>query len=283
MTKKYFLSSLAALALGFVVSCDNTTEDPPNQNQNTGSTATITGPRILSKVSNGTKDLEEYVTNAGMLSQVYVRDAGSSNATLSTVTYTGSAISQIKIQDNVSPHVTDNTYALTYTSGKLSAFTMDQTIMGSANHSDFTVYYDAGGSLYRIVEKKKVGGSASYSFYNEMKFTYSAGNIVKLDYIRMMMSGGNPDTSTASTSVYYFDNYDSKVNPYTTLPKEYFMVASTMTQINGAMLSANNVGKVTIQSPAAPQISYPKGYLYDSQNYPVSDLGQTIKYIYKAL
>lgn len=283
MIKKYFLSSMAALALGFVVSCDNTTEDPPNQNKNNTAAATITGPRILSKVNNGTKDLEEYVTNAGMLSQVYVRDAGSSNATLSTVTYTGSTISQIKIQDNVNPHVTDNTYALTYASGKLSAFTMDQTIMGSANHSDFTVYYDAAGTLYRIVEKKKVGGSASYSFYNEMKFTYSAGNIVKLDYIRMMMSGGNPDTSTASTSVYYFDNYDSKVNPYTTLPKEYFMVASTMTQINGAMLSANNVGKVTIQSPAAPQISYPKGYLYDSQNYPVSDLGQTIKYIYKAL
>lgn len=283
MIKKYFLSSMAALALGFVVSCDNTTEDPPNQNKNNTAAATITGPRILSKVNNGTKDLEEYVTNAGMLSQVYVRDAGSSNATLSTVTYTDSTISQIKIQDNVNPHVTDNTYALTYASGKLSAFTMDQTIMGSANHSDFTVYYDAAGTLYRIVEKKKVGGSASYSFYNEMKFTYSAGNIVKLDYIRMMMSGGNPDTSTASTSVYYFDNYDSKVNPYTTLPKEYFMVASTMTQINGAMLSANNVGKVTIQSPAAPQISYPKGYLYDSQNYPVSDLGQTIKYIYKAL
>jgi hypothetical protein len=283
MIKKYFLSSMAALALGFVVSCDNTTEDPPNQNKNNTATATITGPRILSKVNNGTKDLEEYVTNAGMLSQVYVRDAGSSNATLSTVTYTGSTISQIKIQDNVNPHVTDNTYALTYTSGKLSAFTMDQTIMGSANHSDFTVYYDAAGTLYRIVEKKKVGGSASYSFYNEMKFTYSAGNIVKLDYIRMMMSGGNPDTSTASTMVYYFDNYDSKINPYTTLPKEYFMVASTMTQINGSMLSANNVGKVTIQSPAGPQISYPKGYLYDSQNYPVSDLGQLVKYIYKAL
>jgi cytochrome oxidase Cu insertion factor (SCO1/SenC/PrrC family) len=32
---------------------------------------------------------------------------------------------------------------------------MDQTIMGLANHSDFTVYYDANGTLYRIVEKKK--------------------------------------------------------------------------------------------------------------------------------
>jgi hypothetical protein len=116
---------------------------------------TITGPRILSKVNNGTKDLEEYVTTGGALSQVFVRDAASSNTLTSTVTYSGTTISQIKIQDNVTPHVTDNTYALTYTSGKLSSFTMDQTIMGLANHSDFTVYYDANGTLYRIVEKKK--------------------------------------------------------------------------------------------------------------------------------
>ena len=283
MAKKYFLSSLAALALGFVMSCDNTTEDPPNQNNNTSSTATITGPRILSKINNGSKDLEEYVTSGGMLSQVYVRDAASTNATASTVTYTGSTISQIKIQDNSNPHATDNLYALTYTSGKLSSFTMDQSIMGSVNHSDFTVYYDAGGSLYRIVEKKKVGGSSSYSFYNEMKFTYSASNIVKLDYVRMMMSGGNPDTSTASTTVYYFDNYDAKVNPYTTLPKEYFMVASTLTQINAYMLSTNNVGKITMQSPSGPSLTYLKGYVYDSQNYPASDMNQTIKYLYKAL
>ncbi|WP_294284083.1 hypothetical protein [uncultured Chryseobacterium sp.] len=282
MTKKYLLSSLAALALGLVISCDNTTEDPPNQNNNSSNT-TITGPRILSKVSSGTKDVEEYITTGGALSTVYVRDAGSTNATASTVTYTGSSISQIKIQDNANPHATDNLYALTYTSGKLSSFTMDQTIMGSANHSDFTVYYDAGGSLYRIVEKKKVGGSASYSFYNEMKFTYSAGNIVKLDYTRMMMSGGTPTASTASTTVYYYENYDAKVNPYTTLPKEYFMVASTLTQINGYMLSANNVGKITVQSPSGPQMSYPKGYVYDSQNYPVSDVNQTIKYLYKPL
>ncbi|WP_294239463.1 MULTISPECIES: hypothetical protein [Chryseobacterium] len=283
MTKKYIFSSLAALFLGFVISCDNTTEDPPNQNKNTSGTGTITGPRILSRITNGNKDLEEYVTNAGLLSMVYVRDAGSTNATASTVTYTGSVITQIKIQDNANPHVTDNTYALTYTGGKLSAFTMDQTIMGSANHSDFTVYYDAGGILYRIVEKKKVGGSASYSFYNEMKFTYSTTNIVKLDYTRMTMSGGNPNTSTASTTVYYFDNYDTKVNPYITLPKEYFMVASTLSQLNAYMLSSNNVGKITVQSPVSPQVSYTKGYLYDSQNYPVSDLSQTVKYVYKPL
>lgn len=282
MTKNYILSTFAAIALGFVVSCDNTTEDPPNQNKNTAAN-TITGPRILYKVSSATKDLEEYVTNGGALSQVFIRDAGSSNTLTSTVTYSGTMISQIKIQDNVSPHVTDNTYSLTYAGGKLSSFTMDQTTMGFANHSDFTVYYDANGVLYRIVEKKKMAGSTSYTHYTELKFTFSTNNIVKADYTTMLMSGGNPTPSTASTTTYLYENYDNKVNPYTTLPKEYLMISSTMTQLNSYLLSSNNAGKVTVQSPGGTVVSYPKGYLYDSQNYPVSDQGQTIKYTYKPL
>lgn len=283
MTKKYFFSTFAALALGFVVSCDNTTDDPPNQNKTTPPTATITGPRILSKINNGTKDLEEYITSGGALSQAFTRDAASTNTITSTVTYSGSKISQIKIQDNVTPHVTDNTYVLTYTSGKLSSFTMDQPVFGTTNHSDFTVFYDANGELYRIVEKKKLGGSTSYTHYIETKYTFSASNVVKTDYTTMLMSGGNPDTSTASTTSYLYENFDSKINPYTTLPKEYLIVSLVATtQVNSYLLSTNNVGKVTIQNPAGPPISYPKLYSYDSENYPISDQGQ-LHYIYKPL
>ncbi|SEW41075.1 hypothetical protein SAMN05421841_2770 [Chryseobacterium wanjuense] len=284
MTKKYFLSTFAALALGFVVSCDNSTDDPPNQNNNNPGGSTITGPRILSKVNNGTKDTEEYVTTiGGVLSDAYIRDAGSTNTLTASITYTGDKITKIKYQDNVNPHVVDNLYTISYTNGKMSAISMDQTAMSTTNHSDFTIFYDAGGQLYRIVEKKKMGGSASYTHYVEHKFTFSASNVAKVDYTTMPMSGGNPDTSTASTITYSYDNYDSKINPYTTLPKEYFMVTGTLFPINFYMLSSNNTGKITIQNPSGPPISVPKGYLYDSQNYPVSDPSQTIKYIYKPL
>ncbi|MDQ0591929.1 hypothetical protein QFZ37_000298 [Chryseobacterium ginsenosidimutans] len=283
MTKKYLFSTLAALALGFVVSCDNTTDDPPNQDKTTSGGVTITGPRILSKINNGTKDIEEYITTGGALSQAFMRDAASTNTLTATVTYSGSKVTAIKYQDNVNPHVVDNLYALTYTSGKLSGITMDQTILGTNNHSDFTVLYDANGELYRIVEKKKLGGSTSYTHYVEAKYTFSASNVVKTEYTTMLMSGGNPDPSTASTISYTYENYDSKVNPYTTLPKEYFIVSSTLAQINAYMISSNNVGKITIQNPLGPPISVPKGYLYDSQNYPTSDQAQIIKYIYKPL
>ncbi|MCJ8152543.1 hypothetical protein MKJ01_02060 [Chryseobacterium sp. SSA4.19] len=290
MIKKYFLSSCVALALAFVVSCDNTTEDPPNQNNNNnnntsgGTTPTITGPRILSKIKSGNIDLEEYITNAGILSQAYIRDAGSSNTITATTTYSGGKITQIKYQDNANPHVIDNMYTLTYTSGKLSSFTMDHTALGViSNHSDFTVFYDANGQLYRIIEKKKLAGSASYTHYIESKFTFSANNVAKVDHSTMLMDGANPDLSTAVTVSYAYENYDTKINPYTTLPKEYFMVTSTLFQANFYMLSSNNVGKITVQNPAGPPIPIPKNYLYDSQNYPTSDQSQTIKYIYKAL
>ncbi len=283
MIKKYFISSLAFLALSFSVSCDNSTEDPPNQNKNNSAGTTITGPRILSKITSGNVDQEEYITNAGILSQAFIRDAGSTNTITATVTYSGNKISTIKYLDNVNPHVINNVYTLSYTAGKLSEISMDQAVLSTTNHSDFTVYYDANGQLYRIVEKKKMGGSTSYTHYVENKFTFAAGNVTKLDYTAMLMNGGNPDPSTSTTMSYAYDNYDNKINPYTTLPKEYFMVTGTLFPINFNALSSNNKGKLTLISPGAPQTSVPKSYLYDSQNYPISDPGQIVKYVYKPL
>lgn len=284
MIKNYLFSSFAAIVLGFTISCDNTTEDPPNQNNSSsGGAATITGPRILSKITSGNTAMEEYVTNSGILSQAFIRDVGSTNTLTATVTYSGNKIATIRYLDNVTPHVVDNTYNLSYTGGKLSGFTMDQTVMAVNNHSDFTVYYDANGQLYRIVEKKKMGSSASYTHYVESKFTFSAGNVARLDYTTMLMNGANPDPSTSILMSYAYDNYDAKINPYATLPKEYFMVTGTLFPVNFNSISYNNAGKITIQNPSAPPISIPKGYLYDSQNYPVSDQSQMVKYVYKPL
>ncbi|WP_370899306.1 hypothetical protein [Chryseobacterium gossypii] len=283
MGKSHLLKILTVLLLAFVVSCDNTTEDPPNQNKNNNNGSGITGPRILSKVTNGNVTTEEYITSAGVLSQAILRDYGTSNTTTATVTYTNDKITKIRYQDNLTPHVLDNEYTITYTNGKMSAIAMQQNAISTTNYSDFTVIYDAVGGLYRIEERKKMGGSSSYTHYTEYRFTFSASNVVKVDHTTMLMSGNTPDPTTASTITYAYDNYDDKINPYTTLPKEYFIVTGTLFPINFNMISTNNAGKITIHNPMSPPVSIPKGYLYDSQNYPVSDQGQTINYIYKPL
>jgi hypothetical protein len=283
MIKNYLLKILAVLFLGFVVSCDNTTDDPPNQNNTNNGGGTITGPRILSKITNGTVTTEEYISDLGILSQAILRDNGSTNTTTATLTYTGNKVSKIKYQDNLTPHVIDNEYNITYTNGKMSAIAMQQNALSTTNISDFTIYYDAAGGLYRIVEKKKMGGSSSYTHYVEYKFTFAAGNVARVDQTTMLMSSGTPNPATASLTSYAYDNYDNKTNPYTTLPKEYFIVTGTLFPVNYNMISPNNSGKITIQNPSGSPISVPKGYLYDSQNYPVSDQSQTVKYVYKAL
>lgn len=282
MVKKYLLSTVAALALGFAVSCDNTTDDPPGQDKNgSGSGTTITGPRVLSKVTVGTLDAEEYITSSGVLSQaLYKNSAG--DVITGTVTYTGNNITKLKMTDSKAVHAIDNTYNVTYTNGKISAITMDQPVVGTTNHSDFTVTYDANGQLYRIIEKKKMGGSASYTHYVEYRFTFAASNIAKVDQISTLMIGGNPDMPNAMTMTYAYDNYDDKINPHTTLPKEYFTIVGTLFSSNFYLLSPNNPGKITVFS-SGTGVATPKTYVYDSQNYPVSDQSQTTKYIYKPL
>lgn len=79
---------------------------------------------------------------------------------------------------------------------------MDQTVASATNHSDFTVYYDASGQLYRIVEKKKMGGSTNYTHYVENKFTFSAGNVARLDYTTMQMSHGCIEVGSINRSSY---------------------------------------------------------------------------------
>lgn len=288
MSKNFLFKALLGLVFGFLVSCDNTTDDPINQNKttntnNNGGMPTITGPRILHKVMSGTVTAEEYVTNAGTLSQVILKDVGSTNTTTATLTYTSGKITGIKYQDNANPHIIDNDYTISYNgSGKLSTFTMQQAVFATTNKTDFAVTFDTAGNVKKMTEKKKMGGSAVYTHYGEYVFTFSGNNVSKVDYTTMLMDNNVPDQTTALTTSYMYDNYDSKINPYTTLPKDYFIITSTIFQVNFNFISENNVGKVTMQNGLGG-FSYPKGYLYDSQNYPTSDQGQIVKYIYKAL
>ncbi|UZT96640.1 hypothetical protein ODZ84_15600 [Chryseobacterium fluminis] len=284
MKKNYFFKAFVAVLLGLLVSCDNTTDDPINQN-NTGNNGepTITGPRVLNKVMSGTATSEEYITASGAISQVILKDMVTANSTTATVTYTGDKVSRIKYIDNQNPHVIDNEYNITYTGGRMTAVTLQQNLGSAVNLSDFTVSYDPAGTLYRIEEKKKMNGSATYTHYAEYKFTFSASNVVRMEHTAMLMKNNNPDPTTASKTNYAYDNYDNKINPYTTLSREYFIVTGILFPVNFNMISSNNAGKITVQNPAGAVVSYPKTYLYDSQNYPVSDQGQSTKYIYKAL
>lgn len=304
MKKNYFLKSIMIMLFSMLLSCDNTTADPINQNNvnpangssgSTGSTGTngsvITGPRILHKITAGSDVNEEYVTTAGVLEKAIIREASAPNSYMvGYVTYTSGKVSKVKFIHEVNGAPANTLwyeYNITYdASGKINS-TIAYTGMGTSTAFNQTVEYaytyDGTGKMTKIVEKRKLINN-TYTHFTNYDFVNSGNNITKVSMVQgTTSSSGVPDMSSTMSSSYDF-NYDTKTNPYTTLPKGYFMALSLYHPFYFGNLSGNNVSSFSINYPApAPTVPGGYTYMYDSQNYPVSDQTQTVKYIYKAL
>lgn len=299
MNRNRFITGVGALLLGFMFSCDNTTADPinntVNNNGNTGSggasAPSITGPRILHKINVNNVTNQEYVTTGNVLEKAIFKEASGPNSFLvGTVTYTSGKITKVKFAQEVNGAVPTGsmtyTYNVTYDSGGKINYTTCETMLGTMPNlsSEFTYTYDGAGKMTKIVEKKKSG--STYTHFTNYTITNTGDNITKLATESGMTSTtGVPDMSTVMGGYNYnFTTYDDKINPYTTLPKTFFVMWSLLHPNNFSSLSANNLKTFSIVYPApAPTIPGTYTYLYDTQNYPVSDQTQSQKYIYKAL
>lgn len=293
MTKNLF-KGFTVLLLGFMFSCDNTTADPINNTlngpNNPGSTPTITGPRILHKVVVNNVTNQEFVTTGNVLDKaIFKETSGPNSFIVGRVTYTSGKITKVKFEQEVNGAVPANSitheYNVTYDSnGRITYTTCNRMLGGTPNFdSEYTYTYDSAGKMTKIVEKKKSGSTYTH-FYN-YNLTNTGDNITKMvmEY-GMTSSTGVPDMSTVITITHNFDGYDNKINPYTTLPKTFFVMWSLFHPSNFSSLSANNITSFNIVNPApAPILPVTYTYLYDTQNYPVSDQTQAQKYIYKAL
>jgi len=85
---------------------------------------------------------------------------------------------------------------------------------------------------------------------------------------------------------YVYENHDSKINPLTTLPKEYMIALGLLGSMASSNISYNNVLKVSVfvggNSTPVSSVSVPP-LVYDAQNYPVSDTQNQLKFYYKTL
>lgn len=298
MIKNNFFKVVAALLLFFMFSCDNTTADPINQNNpnNTpggsggGTTGpSITGPRILHKIIVNNETNQEFVTTGNILEKAIFKEAsGPTSFLVGNVTYTSGKITKVKFGQEVNgaPANTLNyEFNVTYdSSGKIN-YTTCNTSLGTMPtfNSEYTYTYDGSGKMTKIVEKKKSG--TTYTHFTNYNFTNTGDNITKMvSEAGVTSATGVPDMSSAMTLTYNYTVYDNKINPYTTLPKTFFVMWSLVHPYNFSTLSANNVSSFSIVYPSpAPVIPGGYTYLYDSMNYPVSDQTQAQKYVYKAL
>lgn len=304
MTRNKFITGVATLLLGLMMSCDNTTDDPINNNKNNpnnpnnggGSTATITGPRILHKIVVNNVTNQEFVTTGNVLEKAIFKEAsGPTSFLVGTVTYTSGKVTRVKFAQEVNGAPANSLsydFNITYDSAGKINYTTCQTMLGTTPNfnSEYTYTYDGFGKMTKIVEKKKSG--STYTHFINYNLTNTGDNITKMvTESGITNSAGVPDLSaTVLTANYNYTSYDDKINPYTTLPKTFFVTWSLLHPVNFPSLSANNLKSFNIVYPSPPGSGIPAQvipgaytYLYDTQNYPVSDQTQSQKYIYKAL
>nr|WP_314493717.1 hypothetical protein [uncultured Chryseobacterium sp.] len=297
MLKTNFLRGGVMVLLCFLFSCDNTTADPINQNNNNpggsgngGSAPMITGPRILHKISVSNVTNQEFVTTGNVLEKAIFKEASGPNSFLiGNVTYTSGKITKVKFGQEVNGAVPANNltydFNITYDSNGKINYTTCSTSMGTTPtfNSEYTYTYDSSGKMTKIVEKKKSG--TTYTHFINYNLINTGDNITKLTTESGVTSAaGVPDMSSVITVSYNYSAYDSKINPYSTLPKTFFVMWSLLHPLNFSSLSANNITSFSVVYPSpAPVIPGSYTYLYDSMNYPTSDQTQAQKYIYKAL
>lgn len=305
MIKNNFFKGLAMLLLGLVLSCDNTTADPINQNLNNPNNPNngggsggqpIAGPRILHKIVVNNVTNQEFVTTGNVLQKaIFKEESGPTSFLIGTPTYTSGKITRVKFSQEINGAVPANNIAydfnVTYdTSGRIN-YTTCQTTLAGAQHfnMEYSYTYDGSGKMTKIVEKKKSG--TTYVQYINYNFTFTGDNITKVtSESGATTPSGAPDLSASVTTTNYnYASYDNKINPYNTLPKTFFIVWGLLHPLNFSTLSANNhtSSSIEILSPLSPTpipvTSYTLSFLYDTMNYPTSDQSQAQKYIYKAL
>lgn len=290
MGKNYLFKIVAGIFFGLMVSCNNSSDDQFEPSANDGGNGNTPTPpaRVLEKITVNNSVQEEYTVNGTILQKGMLKDGTTNNYYTGTVTYINNKINKIKFigslagsmsyDFSVSEDSKGNVYSATCT-GTASAL-IDSFV------SDYAFTYDATGKkLVKILEKRKVSGNTAYSLFTEITFTYNGDNIFKAECAKGTLTGtGAPNMATAKMTVYSYQNYDSKVNPFSTLPKSFFTAWSLVRPENFYRISPNNPTSVYVMPPSpAPAVNTPMTYLYDGYNYPVSDKDQILKYIYRTL
>ncbi|PQA94385.1 hypothetical protein B0A69_07905 [Chryseobacterium shigense] len=291
MGKNYLFKVIAGVFFGLLVSCDNSSSDQfePSANNGGNNGNTTTPPaRVLEKITLNNNVQEEYTVNGTVFQKGMLRDGVTNNYYTGTATYINNKIGKIKFVGSLTGSMAYDFSVSEDSKGNVYSATCTATAAAAIDSfvSDYTFTYDGTGKkLVKILEKRKVSGNTAYSLFTESTFTYNGDNIFKAECTRGNLTGtGAPNMTTAKLTVYSFQNYDSKVNPFSTLPKTFFTAWSLIRPENFYRISPNNPTSVFVMPPSpASGVNTPMTYVYDAYNFPVSDKDQVLKYAYRTL
>ncbi len=244
----------------------------------------ITGPRIITKIDSANITKTEYVSsNSGILQLVkQYNDADDvitygNNQKISTITFNEQLPNKTKL-------------SLYYDStGRVTSSKQENFINNTTLHSTVisTLSYNSNNKLTSVVKKMMFNLiSNQFSHYTLVEITYNGENVTKIkDSNGLIVNGVMDPVDPNMITTYTISDFDNKINPMTTLPKEFLIGCGLAGSLAFAQLSYNNFLKTTIlPSPTmTPIIHQSSGLNYDPQNYPISDLQNVMKIYYKAI
>lgn len=291
MGKNYLFKVITGVFFGLLVSCDNSSSDQFEPSANDGGNNGNTTPppaRVLEKITFNSNIQEEYTVSGSVFQKGMLKDGTTNNYYTGTATYINNKIGKIKFVGSLTGSTSYDFSVSENSNGYVYSATCTATATSALDSfvSDYVFTYDtAGKKLVKIMEKRKVAGNTAYSLFTESTFTYMGDNIFKAECLKGTLTGtGDPNMATAKKTVYSYQNYDSKISPFSTLPKSFFTAWSLLRPENFYRISPNNPTSVFVMPPSpAPGVDTPMTYLYDAFNYPVSDKNQALKYVYRTL
>jgi hypothetical protein len=283
MKKSLFYSSIL-ISILFIFSC--VPPDPAmvygwNTPTPPGPGGNITGPRILHKIDSANITHTEYFsTPAGVLEQVKFYKT---NNQMAVAYNSNNKVSKMVLTAAAYTMDLDFLYD---SAGKITKAILKKNSGGIvAEEAHYWFFYNSAGKLIKLDRKSILAPfSGTFTHYGVVNLTWSGDNVVKAS--ENLAGIIHPDGSLEpldpmGNMVYKFEDYDSKISPFTTLPYEFRLGMGLLGSLTFYQCSYNNPLKLQMEFFGFPTVTTYGSYIYDTQNYPVSDAAGVSKYIYK--
>lgn len=269
----------------------------PNWNNPNTSGNPNTGPRILHKIQANNLLFSEYTSTAGVLNKV---DHYAYNGTVQaehnivTINYSNNKISYFEISGTQTGNPTNSIYKIypTYDgTGKIVSY-VDEKYLGNSLSTKMlgTVSYNSNNQPITIIEKNyslsdPFNPNSNYTWtggQTESLIEYSGENVIKVTYHQKTFDSVDNTLLGTQTMLNEYPQHDTKISPFSTLPRDYRLLFGTLHPSLFYQLSYNNPLKLKFTFPMAPVIESTVSYQYDAQNYAISETGGN-EFIYKAI
>lgn len=224
---------------------------------------------VTAKDDTGENVTYNYTYTSGKLVSVTASDSSLKY----DMSYEGNNINKIKVVQDNGSIVTTTNFVITYSNGRFveAKGTGTEDTGNSFKNTITAVYTDNKISkiLSKMVGIDSADPNINYDLFTlQSDITYSGNNIASWKY-STVFPPTPPITMPPIIITGLFSDYDSKINPFNTLPEAYNIVSSLYglesTAVTG--FSANNYRKITVSSGTDTQ-SATYTYTYDADGYP---------------